>query len=274
MFSSLAISTTKNHSFLSDLLKDPVSIVCVSDTHGSLPALPDGDVLIHAGDLTQSGSLKELQVAIAWLREQTHAIKIVVAGNHDLLLDAGCDRGSEAHAAADRQSLDWGDIIYLENEGTVITCGNGRRVYGSPCSARHGNWAFQYPRSKDIWSKRVPDGIDILITHGPPRGHLDLLDLGCVHLLKELCRVQPRLHVFGHIHEGAGTEWLDFSGLQAAYDRTAVAGGGLWNLMQTAAASVLACFAPSIEAKCLLVNPSIVGGLRDDTRRWPIVVEI
>ncbi|KAL2177257.1 uncharacterized protein P884DRAFT_270139 [Thermothelomyces heterothallicus CBS 202.75] len=73
------------------LAADAVSVVCVSDTHNSQPVLPDGDVLIHAGDLTQSGSLRELQAALDWLRAQLHPVKIVVAGNRDLLLDARCD---------------------------------------------------------------------------------------------------------------------------------------------------------------------------------------
>lgn len=59
---------------------------------------------------------------------------------------------------------------------------------------------------------------DILITHGPPKNHLDL-GLGCPHLLREVWRVKPRLHVFGHIHWGAGTEPVYFDECQAAYER-------------------------------------------------------
>jgi predicted phosphodiesterase len=258
-------------------LVDPVSVVCISDTHNSQPTLPDGDVLIHAGDLTQSGSLAELQATVNWLRAQPHPVKIVVAGNHDLLLDASCDnRKGAGDATAERAAIDWGDIIYLENTATTVTCANGRqlRVYGSPQSTRHGNWAFQYPRGHDVWAEAVPQDVDILITHGPPKGHLDLLRLGCEHLLRELWRVRPRLHVFGHVHEGAGTEWLQFDGLQDAYERTVVASGGLWNLVWTAKEFIQALFRPVAEAKCLLVNPAVVGGLRDDERRRPIKVVI
>ena len=134
-------------------LVDPVSVVCISDTHNSQPTLPAGDILIHAGDLTQSGSLHELQATINWLLAQPHPIKIVVAGNHDLLLDPNCDSQNKGtantHAAAQRGAIDWGDIIYLQDAGTTVTCAaNGRRlrVYGSPRSPRHGIWAFQYPR--------------------------------------------------------------------------------------------------------------------------------
>ncbi|RYP03842.1 hypothetical protein DL764_004861 [Monosporascus ibericus] len=255
----------------------PVSIVCISDTHNSQPALPDGDVLIHAGDLTQSGTFKELEAAIAWLRNQPQLIKIVVAGNHDLLLDTGRDDAS-GEATTLRRSLDWGGIIYLEDEETTVTCArNGRRlrVYGSPYSPRHGNWAFQHPREKDVWADgRVPAGLDVLITHGPPRAHLDLRNLGCVHLLRELWRVRPRLHVFGHIHKGAGTEWARFDSLQDAYERTVMAGGGVMNLVRTAIRFMGAFMVSAPEAKSLLVNASIVGGLRDRNRRKPVTVVI
>ncbi|KAL2261857.1 hypothetical protein VTK26DRAFT_3149 [Humicola hyalothermophila] len=258
-------------------LVDPVSIVCISDTHNSQPKLPAGDILIHAGDLTQSGSFQELQAAISWLRAQLHPVKIVVAGNHDLLLEPSKDNGGATDkAAAERKAIDWGDIVYLENAETTVTCANGRRlrIYGSPRTPRHGNWAFQYPRDQDVWMGTIPDGVDVLVTHGPPRGHLDLLRLGCVHLLRELWRARPKLHVFGHIHGGAGTEWLQFDGLQDAYERTLIAGGGLWNLMCTAREFLLAAFRPAVEARCLLVNPAMVGGLRDDELRQPIRVVI
>ncbi len=259
-------------------LANPVSVVCVSDTHNNQPKLPDGDVLIHAGDLTQSGSLRELQATIDWLRAQPHAVKIVVAGNHDLLLDTSCDgqRGTRDTAAAERGAIDWGDVLYLENAATTVTCANGRRlrVYGSPWSPRFGNWAFQYPRGEDVWAETIPRDIDILVTHGPPRGHLDLLRLGCEHLLRELWRVRPRLHVFGHVHEGAGTEWLHFDEVQEAYERTVVAGGGVWNLVWTMKAFIRSLFLPTAEARCLLVNPAIAGGLKDEERRRPVRVVI
>ena len=256
---------------------NPVAVVCVSDTHNSQPKLPDGDVLIHAGDLTQSGSLQELQAAVGWLRAQPHPVKIVVAGNHDRLLDPSCDDQSRTgSAAAERAAIDWGDVIYLENAATTVTCANGRqlRVYGSPRSPRFGNWAFQYTRGEDVWAETIPRDTDVLVTHGPPRAHLDLLRLGCEHLLRELWRVRPRLHVFGHVHEGAGTEWLRFDELQVAYERTVVNGGGLWNLVWTVKAFIRSLLRPAAEARCLLVNPAIVGGLRDEERRRPIRVVI
>ncbi|ROV90202.1 hypothetical protein VSDG_08772 [Cytospora chrysosperma] len=263
-------------------LTNAVSVVCVSDTHNTYPDIPSGDILIHAGDLTQSGSFTELQAALDWLKSQPHPHKLVIAGNHDLLLDPSLDAtaaGRGAAAAAQREQLDWGDIKYLQDSTTELTCPNGRRlrVYGSPNSSRHGNWAFQYPRSESdkTWRGAIPDDVDILITHGPPRAHLDVLRLGCPALLEELWRVRPRLHVFGHVHEGYGSEWLSFDTLQEAYERTVIAGGGLWNGMHVVAEFVRATLLRSpTEPKSLLVNPCMVGGLRDDEREKPIVVRI
>lgn len=59
--------------------------VCVSDTHGYAPSeagfkLPAGDVLIHAGDLTNKGSSSELYKTMGWISKADFEVKIVVAG--------------------------------------------------------------------------------------------------------------------------------------------------------------------------------------------------
>ncbi|KAI0537948.1 Metallo-dependent phosphatase [Xylaria digitata] len=251
-----------------------VSVVCISDTHNSQCPIPPGDILIHAGDLTQSGSLEELQATISWLQGQPHQFKVVIAGNHDLLLDPSKDDRS-GEAALARKRIEWGGIQYLQDTSIVVAL-KGRRlkIHGSPKSPRHGNWAFQYPRESDVWKHTIPDDTDILITHGPPRAHLDLTTLGCPHLLRELWRVHPTLHVFGHVHEGYGHEWAGFDSFQAAYERTILEGGGFWNLVGVLKAFVFSLFIPPALATCQLINPSLVGGLRDDARRKPIKVYI
>ena len=253
-------------------ISDPITVICISDTHNSQAALPDGDVLIHAGDLTQGGTFSELQAALDWLQAQPHAHKIVIAGNHDAILDPSRDAGNE------RARLDWGDITCLCDESATVRCSNGRRllVYGSPLSPRHGNWAFQYPRSKDIWAGAVPDGVDILVTHGPPRGHLDLMRLGCPHLLREVWRTRPRLHVFGHVHEGYGQEWVGFDSFQGAFEQVVMSRGlgrvvSFGRLMFEV---LRGSFRSAKEAPCLLVNAAMVGGLWDKDRREPIMVVI
>jgi len=96
-------------------------------------------------------------------------------------------------------------------------------VYGAPQTPACGgdNFAFQYPRGQDAWSDTIPPNVDILATHTPPKYHLDLFSpsLGCEWLLKETWRVRPRLHIFGHVHAGAGKEVVFWDDAQKAYER-------------------------------------------------------
>jgi hypothetical protein len=77
---------------------------------------------------------------------------------------------------------------------------------------------FQYERTEAPWQNRIPLETDVLITHTPPRYHLDL-NLGCAALLEEIWLVKPRLHVFGHIHSGHGREAIFWDEGQRAYER-------------------------------------------------------
>lgn len=255
---------------------NPVSVVCISDTHNNQPSLPEGDILIHAGDLTQSGSFQEIQATLDWLRSHdAFQHIIVIAGNHDNLLDPSRDR--DASDQEQRASLDWGDIVYLQDSSEHLKCRNGRRlqVYGSPHSPKNGNWSFQYPRQTDTWSGRIPSDVDILITHCPPQGHLDATQIGCAHLLQELWRARSALHVFGHVHAGYGREWLLFDTLQKAYERVITARGGILNLLHLLYGFLCSKLVLSPrEARCLLVNPAVVGGVFDQKRREPIRVVI
>jgi hypothetical protein len=80
------------------------------------------------------------------------------------------------------------------------------------------NLSFQYQRDLPPWEEKIPRATDILITHTPPRSHLDV-DLGCAGLLQEIWRVKPRLHVFGHVHSGHGRESVFWDEGQLAYER-------------------------------------------------------
>lgn len=215
----------------------PLKVVCVSDTHNTTPALPAGDILVHSGDLTQYGTFKELQRQLDWLNAQPHAHKIVVAGNHDLLLDVAFvarhpDRELDRPGAAARD-LDWGSIVYLEKTSAELGCGARTiRVFGSPETPRCGNFAFQYdspapssPREQSIWTGRVPVDTDIRVTHGPPALHLDGGGKGCGALLTELWRTRPALVVFGHIHHARGRETMVLSPSQRLFEDIALAGG-------------------------------------------------
>lgn len=191
-----------------------IRIVCISDTHNATPPVEDGDILLHAGDLTNTGSLKELQAQLNWLASLPHAHKVVVAGNHDMLLDAGyvAPRGIRFEPGGTAADLDWHDIHYLCSESVVLELPQGSvRIYGSPLTPapRGLKGAFQYDPEEDVWAGRVPE-TDVLLVHGPPRGYLDQ-GKGCPHLRREVERVKPQAVVFGHIHGARGTKALVLS---------------------------------------------------------------
>jgi Icc-related predicted phosphoesterase len=185
-----------------------VRLCLISDTHLQEPELPkDCDVLVHAGDFTLSGSRKETEQAFRWLGKVASDFKAVVccAGNHDWF-------AYHAHAEVMRDFIrPYGEnIIYLENESALL-CINGQeiKVYASPVQPTFCNWAWNEARGSQIkatWD-RIPTGLDLLITHGPPYHVLDWVGrdrVGCDDLRNALDRVQPKVHVFGHIHAAHG----------------------------------------------------------------------
>ncbi|KAK4619785.1 putative rhamnogalacturonate lyase C [Fulvia fulva] len=198
---------------LDNTIKKNISIVCISDTHSlTTRNIPHGDILIHAGDLTNSGTPSEIQEQIYWLSSLPHTHKIIIAGNHDTWLDPN----SRATLPLEDQDgkLDWTDLIYLQSTSTTLDFSHRTginkgqiKIFGMPhtpdiLGPEH---AFQYQRGTDVWTNTIPDDTDIVVTHTPPRYHLDLpgvTAMGDDFLLREVARVKPGLHVFGHIHAG------------------------------------------------------------------------
>ncbi|KAF2766265.1 Metallo-dependent phosphatase [Teratosphaeria nubilosa] len=184
----------------------PIRLVCLSDTHNlTLPAssIPQGDILIHAGDLTNDGTPAEIQNHIHWLDSLPHEHKVVIAGNHDYFLDPRSRAYLPLHARDG--TVDWKGLQYLENSGvTVSVRGRDVRVYGAPqtaCGVEY--FAFQHAEGRDAWTGVVEEATDVLVTHGPPKNLLDLpRAMGDEFLLREVGRVKPAVHVFGHVHAG------------------------------------------------------------------------
>jgi Icc-related predicted phosphoesterase len=183
-------------------------IVALADTHLFHEALdgkvPDGDVLVHAGDLLQYGTLDEMKRGVDFLRSFPHETKVLVAGNHDTCLQRKRD---EARALLD-------GIIYLEDSSATI---GGYHFYGSPWQPIFMVWAFGLRRGPELASKwkLIPDQVDVLVTHSPPHGYGDRVmygdtehRVGCRDLAKRVKEVAPRLHIFGHIHQDPG-RWED-----------------------------------------------------------------
>jgi predicted phosphohydrolase len=184
-------------------------IVCISDTHELHRELdvPAGDLLIHAGDFsfaqnsTPRAALRDFN---DWLGELRHRYKLVVPGNHDVLLAE-----PRNHAAISNATL-------LVNSGVMI---EDVRVWGSPLMPlRGGAFACADPAERKRHWARIPKRTDILVTHTPPYGVLDQtpnsdVHEGCPELSEAVLRVRPRFHVFGHAHGAHGiyrTEYTTF----------------------------------------------------------------
>ncbi len=165
----------------------------ISDLHGYKPELSGGDILIIAGDLTARNTLDEYIKFTSWLTKLPYRCKIVIAGNHDGLIEKG------------KVAIGGDKIHYLCDSGIEF---EGLKFWGSPYTPTFGRWYFMRNRGEDIkkhWDL-IPSNIDVLVTHGPPFGifdeTIDEIRVGCEDLrfaVQE--RVKPRIHCFGHIHE-------------------------------------------------------------------------
>lgn len=192
-------------------------IVALSDTHAEHRSVtvPDGDVLVFAGDLMTCGrKMAEVMSFAEWFCKQPHKHKILVAGNHDRLFE-------------NRLPLclvHFHGVTYLQDSGVTI---DGVKFWGSPWQPWFHDWAFNVHRGEAIkkyWDK-ISEDTNVLITHGPPYGILDQLystqvkstwghdlfiapseHLGCEELQNAVARVKPKAHIFGHIHGSYGTD--------------------------------------------------------------------
>jgi hypothetical protein len=196
----------------------------LSDTHTRhelipLEDLPGGDLLLHAGDIMNSGYNKnDIWDFCHWFQSlKQYENKVFIAGNHDRMF--------QNHPEDVKEWLDkFGDIIYLQDDDLVLYGDgpngdmpeNNIRIYGSPWQPEFFSWAFNLPKNGiEIAGKweGIPDNTDILITHGPAFGTLDTVtgrpwdNLGCELLTERIERFRPKIHVCGHIHSGYGYEF-------------------------------------------------------------------
>ncbi|KAF9508343.1 hypothetical protein BS47DRAFT_1350532 [Hydnum rufescens UP504] len=201
--------------------------VCISDTHSQTFEVPDGDILLHSGDLSSCGKKEELNHTLQWLARLPHKLKIIIAGNHDLPLhkdwyELNYERwkphrddkedSDEILALMRSPTVQAAGIVYLQDElyeFQLYEGGHVWSVYGSPWQPYFGNWAFNYHPGDEASAiaSQIPP-CDILLTHGPPEHTLDLAfhgrHEGCPKLAERVSILRPRLHVFGHIHEDHG----------------------------------------------------------------------
>ena len=178
-----------------------MKLVLISDTHEQHESIsvPDGDVLIHAGDFTYSGEASAAEEFNDWLGRLPHQHKILICGNHELTFEHDWNTYAPLITNA----------TLLNNSGTEI---DGLKFWGSPITPRFLIWAFMMdePELSQHWQK-IPADTDILITHGPPSGILDKphpkkKSCGDRPLGQRVKEIAPKLHVFGHIHGGYGIQ--------------------------------------------------------------------
>jgi len=131
--------------------------VCISDTHGLTGnlQLPAGDVLIHAGDFSNTGTLPDCINFREFLDSQIDfRHKVVIAGNHDLTFDVLSYPETWKRfrhpvkydvEACRAQVIEAPNVTYLEDSSTTI---EGIKIYGSPWQPEFCDWAFNLPRGK------------------------------------------------------------------------------------------------------------------------------
>ncbi len=199
-----------------------MKFVAISDTHGKHESvlLPEGDVLIHAGDITRKGEINEVNSFLDWFAAQQFEYKIFIADNHDFFFE----RESEENI---RKIIPAG-VTYLNNEGISI---NDIKIWGSPITPWFFDWAFNRHRGEAIkryWDL-IPFDTDVLVTHGPVFDILDITvrgqKVGCEDLLETVMQIKPKVHICGHIHEAYGivdkaeVKFINASLLNEKYNR-------------------------------------------------------
>ncbi|KAE9554350.1 hypothetical protein FO519_002460 [Halicephalobus sp. NKZ332] len=193
---------------------DHLRFVCISDTHERLGEIlhkiPPGDVLVHCGDFTNFGEPEYIRKFDQEMGQLPHKNKIVIAGNHELGFEDDEDLTLRGIKYAERGTPRGYELLknctYLHDNSITIS---GIKIYGASWHPLPG-YSFSRKRGREIldcWNK-VPDDVDVLLTHTPPLGHSDLFygeRWGCAELLNTIeKRVNPKFHVFGHVHEQNG----------------------------------------------------------------------
>ena len=180
-----------------------MKIVIISDTHNLTPELPSGDLLIHAGDFTMRGEMDEVKQFSKWLSSIQDQFRYIILtpGNHDFWFDGN---NSDVYP---RTNVFVNQCIIIE----------GIKFWLSPYSNQFASWAFMGEENElsKIWNK-IPTDTDVVVTHGPPKGILDLSlfeykdmtkHAGSQSLLYRILKIKPKVHIFGHIHEAYGEKY-------------------------------------------------------------------
>lgn len=132
----------RGHPFYPPKDNPPIRVVCLSDTHDGIVAnIPDGDLLIHAGDLTTDGTVADIQRQIDWLDALPHRHKVLVAGNHDSWFDPSARKAEDR---AQGRTVDLKSLNYLQDRLVSLEFKGGRmlNVYGAGDIPKCGGSSF------------------------------------------------------------------------------------------------------------------------------------
>lgn len=293
--------------------KRQVKFLIMSDTHDTtltsdrssafrLPT-PQVDVLLHCGDLTQNGDIESLKQATQMLQSIPAELKLFIAGNHEITLDrtyylnqGGTQETVDEAVKLCKEASQQG-IFFLEEGVHSFTLKDGATfsLYASPYTPQYGESAFQYPSAQDRYNPPeqtpphginvatptsiIPEGIDIVMTHGPPKYILDATgdgrSAGCEHLRRAISRAAPRLHCFGHIHAAYGVQRIRFAeteedGIELLPKEFVGKNSSKRRGYATLSPSAAMDFKDD-GTQCLLVNASILG---DEELNAPWMVEL
>lgn len=183
-------------------------LVAISDVHGKWKKLkiPTCDILISAGDYSFKGEPHMVKDFHAWLEVQDAGHIISVQGNHELWVEKNFQEAKELAESVC-------PAVHFIDEGLVEI--EGLKIWCSAITPWFHDWAWNRHRGPEIKSHwdRIPDDTNIIVTHGPAYGILDLVvaangdpqrNVGCVQLGKRIKEIKPDIHICGHIHSGHG----------------------------------------------------------------------
>lgn len=192
-----------------------MKILVLSDTHnqhkalGDLKEFSECEMIIHAGDVSGRGWYKEVAQFVQWYKSLDFKYKLFIPGNHDFYFEGNPNMTIALQLGISVNPTDPqpDTVICLIDHAIEI---EGIKIWGSPVTPTFHNWAFNKDRGSIIeehW-KKIPEGMDIIVTHGPAKNILDeCMDghVGCEDMLNKILEVKPKYHIGGHIHEGYGT---------------------------------------------------------------------
>lgn len=210
--------------------KRVIDITVISDLHEKHQDvyLPPGDLLLITGDMTNEGTYKEMDLLLDYLNEHSYKFRqiIAIAGNHDLTFHEEYYKNNYKRFNHDppcdpkkiKKYFDPNNkMFYLEDSKHQY---EDLKIWGTPWITYWDEWAFSSKDETYLETKfsKIPDQVDILMSHSPPFGVLDLfpettknnnkelVNIGSRSLKKRVDQVKPKLHVFGHAHYSAGWE--------------------------------------------------------------------